>query len=324
MNTPLSDSTGIMTINLPGVIKTLGESLYSDPSVAVRELIQNANDTCIVRKAEDPNAPNPEIHIHFESWKPILVIEDNGAGMTEDEVKAFLTVIGSSKTDQVRAQLEEMGQRDLAERLIGRFGLGLLSAFIIGTRVEFVTLSYKEGAQPIWWQCDGGQQYKMGPAEDKTTPGTKVTVSVDPKHIWLLNEEKLIELIHLYADLLSVPIYLNRKPIPVNVMSAPWHGEATEAEYREFVAKRYPEDAILDIIPIEISEDDGKFKVGGVLFIPKQPVFIVREYGDVIVYVRRMFVCKNERSLLPEWAKFVRGIVESPNLRETTSREALL
>src|SRR5262249_10239833 len=73
-----------------------------------------------------------------------------------------------------------------------------------------------------------------------------------------------------------------------------------------------------------INEDDGKFKVGGVLFVPKQPGVIVREHGDVIVYVRHMFVCKNERTVLPEWAKFVKGIIESPNLRETTSREALL
>jgi molecular chaperone HtpG len=324
MNMPRPGSSGQMTINLPGVIKTLAESLYSDPTVSVRELIQNANDTCIVRKADDPNAPDPEIHIRFDAWRRILVIEDNGAGLTEDEVKMFLTVIGSSMTDQVRTRLEEMGQGSLAERLIGRFGLGLLSAFIIGTSIEFVTLSYKQDAQPIWWECDGGQEYKMGTAEGRTTPGTTVTVSVDLKHVGLLNEDKLTELIHLYADLLSVPIYLNTKPIPINAMNAPWHSEiSTEAEYREYVAKCYPNEAILDIIPVDITEDDGKFKVGGVLFVPKQPLIIVREHGDVIVYVRRMFVCKDERTILPEWAKFVKGVIESPNLRETASRESI-
>ena len=84
--TPRPTTSGKMTINLPGVIKTLGETLYSDPSVSLRELIQNANDTCVVRHAEDPNAPSSEIHIRFDSWKRTLIVEDNGTGLTEEEV----------------------------------------------------------------------------------------------------------------------------------------------------------------------------------------------------------------------------------------------
>jgi molecular chaperone HtpG len=315
-----------MTINLPGVIKTLGTNLYSDPSVSIRELIQNANDTCIVRQADDSSFdPNDsEIHVRFDPWHRTLTVEDNGAGMTEEEVKEFLTVIGSSKTELVRTNLEQMGQAILAERLIGRFGLGLLSAFIIGDRVEFVTLSYKEGAEPIWWECDGGQEYKMGPAESKTTPGTQVTVYVNPKHGGMLKDDKLTELIHTYADLLTVPIYLDPLPNPVNVMKAPWDIEASETEYREFVMNHYRDESILGVIPVDVNENDGEFKVGGVLFIPKQPMLIYQEYGDLYVYVRRMFICKNERSLVPEWAKFVRGIISTHNLKETASREAIL
>lgn len=324
MSTPNPTTSGKMTINLPGVIKTLGESLYSDPSVSLRELVQNANDTCIVRQVDDPQSPPGEIHIKFDSWKKLLIVEDNGAGMTEEEVQDFLTVIGSSNTDKVRSRLEAMGEGDMSQRLIGRFGLGLLSAFIIGERVEFVTRSYKEGAEAIWWECDGGQEYRMGPAAEGHAVGTTVTIFVSPKHVGMLRDDKLKELIHLYADLLQIPIYLDPLPNPINVMSAPWDREATEQEYRQFVAERYPDDAILDVIPLEISEDEGKFKVGGVLFVPKQPYFIVREHGDATVYVRRMFVSKHERTLLPEWAKFVKGIVSSPNLRETTSREAIL
>lgn len=162
----------------------------------------------------------------------------------------------------------------------------------------------------------------MGPG-DRAIPGTTVTVSVKQKQVGLLKEDKLTELIHLFADLLTVPIFLDPIPRPVNVMSAPWHREATLQEYREYLTERYPNDSILDVIPISIEEDDGAFKVDGVLFVPKQPYFIVREHGDVIVYVRRMYVCRDERTLLPDWAKFVKGVIESPNLRETTSREAI-
>lgn len=317
-----SITSGKMTINVPGVIRTLGESLYSDPGVSIRELIQNANDTCIVRQAEDPNAPPPEIHIRYDPYRRILVVEDNGAGMTAEEVEKFLTVIGSSHTDEVRQRLEAMGERSLAERLIGRFGLGLLSAFIIGDKIEFVTRSYREGVEAIWWECAGEQEYQMGPG-DRAMPGTTVTVTVKQKQVGLLREDKLTELIHLFADLLKVPIFLDPIPRPVNVMSAPWDRDATEKEYREYLNERYPNESILSVIPIKIEEDDGAFKVGGVLFVPKQPYFIVREHGDVIVYVRRVYVCRDERTLLPDWAKFVKGVIESPNLRETTSREAI-
>ncbi|MEO0248110.1 MAG: ATP-binding protein [candidate division WOR-3 bacterium] len=320
-------STGQMRINLPGVIKMLGESLYSDPSVAIRELIQNANDTCIVRRAVDSNAPPPEIKIDFNAWDHTLIVEDNGAGLTTKEVEEFLTVIGRSHTDEVRRWLEEEGQLPLAERLIGRFGLGLLSAFMIADRIEFDTLSYQTGAEPIWWACSGGQEYETGPGTKKES-GTRVTIKVDAKHIGLLNEERLTELIRLYADLLSVPIYLGYSRTPVNTMTAPWHREwegetVPEAEYQQFARRRFQDVSILDIIPVSIVEDEGRFKVGGVLVIPKQPLAIVREHGDAIVYVRRMFVCKDDRTVLPEWAKFVKGIVESPNLRETTSRESV-
>lgn len=320
-------SIGKMQINLPGIIKMLGESLYSDPTVAIRELIQNANDTCVVRKALDPNAPHPEIKIDFNAWDRVLIVEDNGAGLTAKEVQEFLTVIGRSKTDEVRRWLEEEGQLPLAERLIGRFGLGLLSAFMIAKRIEFDTLSFQQGAEPIWWACAGGQEYETGPGARKI-PGTRVTVHVDEEHIGLLNEEKLTEIIRLYADLLSVPIYLGYSRTPVNTMTAPWHrawegDDVPEAEYREFARRRFPEVAMLDVIPVNIVEDEGRFKVGGVLIIPKQPLAIVREHGDAIIYVRRMFICKDDRTVLPDWAKFVKGVIESPNLRETTSREAV-
>lgn len=319
-------TTGQMQINLPGVIKMLGESLYSDPSVAIRELIQNANDTCIVRQAQDPAAPRPEIRIDFNAWERRLIVEDNGAGLAGDEVQEFLTVIGRSYTDEVRRWLEEEGQLPLAERLIGRFGLGLLSAFMIADRIEFDTLSCKEGAEPIWWACAGGQEYETGPGE-KDKPGTRVTVHIDAENIGLLSEERLTDLVRLYADLLSVPIYLGYSRTPINTMTAPWHraweGEdVPEAEYRELARRRF-DVGMLDVIPVSIVEDEGRFKVGGVLIIPKQPLAIVREHGDAIVYVRRMFVCKDDRTVFPDWAKFVKGIIESPNLRETTSREAV-
>ncbi|GAA5530612.1 ATP-binding protein [Herpetosiphon gulosus] len=323
MQRPHGIRQGQMTINVPGVIRTLGESLYADPHVAIRELLQNAHDTCLVRQADDPNAPLPEIHVRYDPFGRSLTIEDNGVGMNETEVEQFLSVIGASNTDAVRSRLEAIGERSLAERLIGRFGLGMLAAFIIGERIEFVTRSFRsEGEAAVWWECSGEQSYRMGQTT-RPNAGTTVTVAIKPSQVHLLREDELSRLIRLFADLLSVPIYLDPSPRPVNVMQAPWHSGASESEYIRYLNELYPSESVLAVIPLNVEEDDGAFKLGGVLFIPKQPYLNVREHGDLIIYVRRMFVCRGERSLLPEWAKFVKGVVESPNLRETTSREAL-
>jgi molecular chaperone HtpG len=318
-------SSGKLTINLPNVIRTLGEYLYSDPNVAVRELLQNAHDTCVVAQAVDADGNQRQIHVRADTFERILIVQDNGAGMTEAEVRKFLTVIGSSRTDEVRGQLEALGQQDVADRLIGRFGIGLLAAFIIGDRVEFRTRSRKEGSPLITWECDGGAEYRISKLEETNFPfGTTVTLHVNPEYLGILNAGELERLIHRYADLLRVPIYLGDNPRPINIMTAPWDRSASLDEYREFLEGRFPHDGVLDIITLDINEDAGKTRVRGVLFIPKQPQLIVREYGDVTIYCHRYFVCDEERKLLPPWARFVRGLIDTPTLREMASREAVL
>ncbi len=285
MQRPHGIRQGQMTINVPGVIRTLGESLYADPHVAIRELLQNAHDTCLVRQADDPNAALPEIHVRYDPFGRSLTIEDNGAGMTEAEVEQFLSVIGASNTDAVRLRLEAIGERSLAERLIGRFGLGMLAAFIIGERIEFVTRSFRsEGDAAVWWECTGEQSYRMGQTT-RASAGTTVTVAIKPGQVHLLREDELSRLIRLFADLLSVPIYLDPSPRPVNVMQAPWHSDASESEYIRYLNKLYPSESVLAVIPLNVEEDNGAFKLGGVLFIPKQPYLNVRPHWAI--YSRR-------------------------------------
>ena len=313
-----------MTVHMPSIIKMLAEVMYSDPGMPVRELLQNANDSCVLRQADDPRAPTGEIYVKFDNWSRRLSVEDNGAGLTEDEVKEFLGALGIGKSDQIRVRLDAMGQRGLSERLIGRFGLGLLSAFKIADRIEFASLSYKDGAHPIRWECDGGHEYRIGPAVGQRTPGTTVTLDINPKYVGMLEEDKLKGLIHLFGDLLEVLIYLNSAPQPVNAITAPWNREAAHSEYLQFATEWYPNDIILAVIPVKIDQDNGQFRVGGVLLIPEQSSSPNKEDGGLTVYVRRMYVCDRERFLLPDWADSVKGIIESPNLHETSSRDAVL
>jgi molecular chaperone HtpG len=320
-----SKQQGNLKINLPNLIRTLGEYLYSDPNVALRELLQNAHDSCVVAESDAPGGRRSEIHVSADPFERILVVTDNGLGMTTEEVNKFLTVIGSSRTDQVRKRLEELGRKDIADRLIGRFGIGLLSAFIVANRVEFKTLSRQLGSKLVVWECEGGSEYQIAEFENVDgVTGTNVTLNVDPRYIGLLSQKELTRLIRRYADLLRIPIFLDPHPSPVNVMDAPWDHSASLAEYRDFLQERYPTDEILDVIPIDIDEDDGNTKVKGALFVPKQQGLIVREHGDVTIYCHRYFVCDDDSKLLPPWARFVRGIIDTPSLREMASREAVM
>jgi len=324
MNTHEESQTGKLTLNLPNVIRMLGEDLYSDPYAAVRELLQNAHDTCSVAQHYDSEG-SQKIHVSANPLDLELIIQDSGAGMTEDEVRKFLTVIGSSRTDEVRKELRAMGSHNMADRLIGRFGIGLLAAFIVANKVTFTTRSRKPNSQVVKWECESGAEYRISVIDDPAVSfGTRVKLDITPEYIGLLAQKELKWLIRRYADLLRVPIYLDQNPEPINIMTAPWDHQATYDEYQTFLHERYPTDEILDIIPLDINENNGKIKVKGVLFIPKQQRLIVREHGDLTIFCHRYFICDNDRMLLPKWARFVRGIIDTPSLKEMASREAVL
>ncbi len=307
-------------IHLPGLIKILGETLYSEPEVAIREMIQNAHDSCLRRMAEEEGFAAARINIECNTFERTLTFRDNGSGMTEQEIHEFLSTIGKGYTAELRQALSEKN-RQIAERLIGRFGLGLLSAFIIAENIEIRTRSYMPGSRGYTWECDGNITYTVAEMEREDV-GSEVIIRVSPNHVQtILSEEVLTSVIKTYADFLSIPIYLNRSAMPVNVMEAPWHRRATSAEYTEYVRARYEDIAPLEVVPIEHEEAD--LSVYGVLYIPRHTMIEIKTYGDVDVYISRMSICSGDRELLPVWAKFVRGIVDSPSLTPTLSRETV-
>ncbi len=307
-------------IHLPGLIKILGETLYSEPEVSVREMIQNAHDSCLRRMAEDKSFKNPRIGIEANAYARTLTFRDNGSGMTESEIHEFLSTVGKGYTAELRKALSEKN-RDIAEKLIGQFGLGLLSAFIIAEKIQILTRSYQPESRGYCWECDGNVTYTLAEA-DKKDVGTEVIITVSPDHVaTMLNEEVLTKVVKTYADFLSLPIYLNQAKLPVNVMDAPWHRHATRSEYLEYVKNRYQDTPPLEVIPLEYEE--GDLSVHGVLYIPRHAMVSIKEYGDLDIYISRMFICNGDQELLPVWAKFVRGIVDSSSLTPTLSRESV-
>lgn len=130
-----------LKINLPGLLQMLGSNIYAEPDVAVREMIQNAHDTCIIRTAKDEAFTTPRIHISYDRAQQTLTFADNGSGMTEEELHEYLSTIGRGFTKLQREDLRAKGAQE-ALLLIGQFGIGLLSAFSVADKVEVYTRSY--------------------------------------------------------------------------------------------------------------------------------------------------------------------------------------
>jgi len=314
-------------INLPGLLRMLAENIYSDPEVAVREMIQNAHDGSIIRTAKDPTFNRPRIELAFDRTARTLTITDNGTGMTESELHKNLATIGESFT---RIQKQELRgqQREEAALLIGQFGIGLLSAFAIARRLEFFTRSYQPGSTGLQWTCDGNIHYSIEPTL-KEDIGTRVVLHLLDSKLELLDEKRLRQAIKKYADFLSVPILLNGQQ--VNSCTPPWEqSDDANFDYEDYVQQRY--DLFpLGVIPFDTRKiptfggDEAKVpNAAGILFVPLIPFELTRDFGEVDVYVSRMFIKANEKDLLPRWARFVKGVINSPDLTPTLSRGELV
>ncbi|GAB5492625.1 MAG: ATP-binding protein [Phototrophicaceae bacterium] len=321
----MSENKKQFQIHLPGLLKVLAESLYSSKKVGIRELIQNAHDSCVRRQVEAKEKYyKPRIAISFDATNRSIIIKDNGSGLTEDEVTEYLSTIGRSYTRQLGENLAIFNPEE-ASRLVGQFGLGFLSAFLIAEEVILTTKSYKEGSQAILWRSAGDVHYDVSVVEDAEV-GTQVELRVKPEASFLLNERVMIDTVQSYADFLEIPVTVGDKPEPVNAMMPPWEAIDPDTAMREYTKRAFSQSDPLAIIPlhdqeINLGHDTMTIPLEGFLFVPPGSLASVHEYGDVSIYIRRMFITDNHTRLLPNWAKFLRGVVDCPYLQPTASRE---
>jgi molecular chaperone HtpG len=318
-----SPTTHEIRTDLRGLIRLLAKNLYSQPDAFLRELIQNAHDAIARRREiEGDRTPAGQIAIHV-TWtrgRGTVTFEDNGAGMTEAEVHDYLATIGRSGTDEFRRALLDKGRYAAAGSLIGQFGIGLLSAFVVAERVIVQTRSCHPGQSGWRWECQGDKNYTLTPDPDAPL-GSRVTLDIDEAHRDVLDHDFVRQAVRKYADFLPVPIVLNGEA-RINTVDAPWHrsyakDEDRVAEYLAFIDRRFP-DLALSVIPVDIDEP---YPVKGVLYISDRRSTDLAAPGRVDVYQARMFIVADHGEMVPAWAKFVRGVIDSPSLTPTASRE---
>ena len=313
-------------LHLPGLLKVLAEHLYTSKKVGIRELIQNAHDSCVRRKIEAGERHyRPRIDIRLDARRRVITIADNGNGLTEEEIGSYLSTIGRGYTRELREKLAFESPAEAAE-LIGQFGLGFLSAFLLASEVTLITRSVT-GTPALRWQSSGDEHYDLEPAE-RDEVGTTVELAIKPAAAFILNEATLTETVRTYADFLPIPIHIDDDTVPINLMAPPWDEDDPARATLEYIHRVLHGMTPLCVFPlrdarVSIGHDSITVPLQGFLFVPPGSVASVREYGDLHVFIRRMFICERERDLLPPWARFVRGVVECPLLQPTASRESL-
>lgn len=323
---------------IEGLISLLAKNLYADPDVFLREMIQNAHDSIRKRQAlaterGERELPDFAIRVRPDADASTLTIEDNGAGLTDDEIHRYLSTIGSSGTRALREQLQA-NDRAAAVELIGQFGIGLLSAFIVAERVEITTRSSVPSAPAFRWVSGGGKKYDLAPAE-RDAVGTTVVLHLKPDHSRYLVRAKLHEIIQRYADFIGLPVFLGDDTTAANAVNAPWHREHPTPEERHaafllYWEQHFKEEQSLDILPLDeaVTVPDPKNpgavvqgRVRGVVGITDRHTPDVNTRGTVDVYIARMFIAGAHRELLPTWARFIQGVIECDVLTPNAARD---
>lgn len=295
----------------------LGEHLYSTPIVAIRELVQNAHDSCVRRRIEEGPDFVAKIVVRGDPRAGTLSVEDTGAGLTHDEIVEFLATVGAGYTRKLR-------ESSHSEDLIGLFGLGFLSAFVVSERISVVTTSYQEPSRGWHYQSKNGERYTLEAAA-KRPIGTEVILHLKEKFHALADPQVLHGVLSRYCALLPVPVFASDDGLAVNAEPPPWkdgdlhpvRARKARLEFAGRFEKRFSPICTFDIV------DEPKHEVRGLLWVQDGATFGTSDNRNLSVFVRGMLLDDEARELLPPWAGFVGGVVESQRLTPTASREDL-
>ncbi|MEM6755477.1 MAG: molecular chaperone HtpG, partial [Cyanobacteria bacterium P01_C01_bin.38] len=260
---------GTISIHTENIFPIIKKSLYSDHQIFLRELVSNAVDAIqklqmVARSGEfSGEIGEPEITIAVDKDKKTLSITDNGIGMTVEEVKKYINQVAFSSAEEFVQKYQ--GSSD--QTIIGHFGLGFYSSFMVAKQVEIDTLSYKEGAQPVHWSCDGSPNFTLEESS-RTTRGTTITLHLMEEEEEFVEEARVKNLVKTYCDFMPVPIKLDGEEL--NRQKAPWRespSNLTKEDYLEFYRYLYPfeEEPLLWVH----LNTDYPFIINGILYFPK-------------------------------------------------------
>lgn len=313
-----------LEIHSENILPIIKKWLYSDKDIFVRELVSNACDAIQkVKILKDHNEIKCEdvkfrIDLKIDKAAKTLEISDNGIGMTDEEVQKYIAQIAFSGAEDFVQKYQSNEEKD---QFIGHFGLGFYSAYMVASKVEINTLSYKPESKPVFWSCDGSSEYIIEEGT-KTTPGTAITLFIDKDSEEFLEEHKLQEILNQYCSFLPYPVFLNDHQI--NAVEPLWiksPSECTEEDYLSFYRHLYPmNEAPLFWIHLNV---DYPFHLKGILYFPKLKKNYDLDKNTVKLYCNRVYVSDNCKDLIPNYLMALEGMIDSPDIPLNVSRSYL-
>jgi len=338
---------GTISIHTENIFPIIKKFLYSDNEIFLRELVSNAVDaTQKIKRLASLGQYNGElgdlrVEIAFDADKKTITISDNGLGMTADEIKKYINQIAFSGATEFMEKFKEAKD---ANEIIGRFGLGFYSAFMVADKVEIQTLSYQDGAEPAYWVCDGSTEFEIGEGT-LAERGTEITLYINSESEEFLNKQKLQEILDKYCKFLPVPIKFGTtteeeedgvdeegkpkyKSVEVdniiNDTTPIWTkapSELKDEDYLNFYKELYPysEDPLF-WIHLNV---DYPFNLTGVLYFPKLKNDFEVQKNKIKLFSRQVFITDEVKDIVPEFLMLLHGVIDSPDIPLNVSRSFL-
>ncbi|WP_270942687.1 molecular chaperone HtpG [Romboutsia lituseburensis] len=344
---------GSISIHTENIFPIIKKWLYSDKDIFIRELISNGCDAVNKHKKlislgeiAGDKEEDYKINVYIDNENSALIFEDNGIGMTEEEVQKYINQVAfSGAEDFFNKYKDKMNEEN---DIIGHFGLGFYSSFMVSKKVQIDTLSYKEDAKPVRWVSEGGTEYEISDSDTRNTRGTTITLFLDDDSKEFVEEYTVRNIIDKYCSFLPVNIYLDtikeenseeakneneetkteenevKEPTPINDTHPLWlksPKDCTDEEYKEFYRKVFKTfDEPLFWIHLNV---DYPFNLKGILYFPKLNNEFELIEGKVKLYNNQVFVADNIKEVIPEFLLLLKGVIDCPDLPLNVSRSFL-
>uniref|UniRef100_UPI0018D4FD9E molecular chaperone HtpG n=1 Tax=Pedobacter schmidteae TaxID=2201271 RepID=UPI0018D4FD9E len=341
------EEKGSISIHTENIFPIIKKFLYSDNEIFLRELVSNAVDAVqkIKRLAAlgqyNGELGNPLVEVSVDEEKKTITITDNGLGMTAEEIKKYINQVAFSGASEF---VEKFKDAKDANEIIGKFGLGFYSAFMVADLVEIQTLSYQDGAEPARWVCDGSTEYEIT-AGNRTTRGTEIILHINAESEEFLSKHKLEEILDKYGKFLPVPIKFGTKTEQepdgedeegkpktksvevdniINTTNPIWTkapADLSDEDYLAFYKQLYPfSEEPLFWIHLNV---DYPFNLTGVLYFPKVKNDFDMQRNKIKLFSRQVFITDEVKDIVPEFLMLLHGVIDSPDIPLNVSRSFL-
>jgi molecular chaperone HtpG len=314
---------GSIRVHTENIFPIIKKFLYSDHDIFLRELISNAVDATQKLKTLSSigdakgELGSVDITVLLDKDKKTITISDKGVGMTAEEVDKYINQVAFSSAEEFVNKYKGQAEANI----IGHFGLGFYSAFMVSDRVEIITRSYREDATPVRWECDGSPEYQLEETQ-KDQRGTDIILHINEESQEFLDESRIRTILEKFCRFLPVPIFFEEKQI--NTTDPAWTkkpSELTTQDYQDFYKQLYPYgEAPLFWIHLNV---DYPFNLTGILYFPKIKQSYEIQKDRIQLYSNQVFVTDEVKDIVPEFLMLLHGVIDSPDIPLNVSRSYL-